>query len=236
MTKQYVKPLLKIVARYTAECFNYLVSGKSIGMALRGFPAYYTYNRRMIPPFLAAKPWIAHYAFKRLESLIKPEMSVLEFGSGGSTLYLADKVASIYSIEHDPDWYRVIYSALEKFPSVHHVLVPAEKKEGPECYKSVHGLFSEGLNFEKYAHAADHLPGLSIDLLIIDGRVRPQCLIQAKSKLKPGGILLFDNSDRASYQPTISSELQGWEMEKYNGVTVYDAFFNETRIYFKPDV
>ena len=235
MAKQYVKPIPKIVARYTAECFNYLMSGKSIGMALRGFPVYYLYNRRLIPPFQAAKPWIVHYAFKRLESLIKPEMSVLEYGSGGSTLYLADKVASIYSIEHDPHWYKMIHTALEKFPTVHHVLVPAEKKEGPEFYTSVHGLFSEGHNFEKYAHAADHLPDQSIDLLIIDGRVRPQCLIQAKSKLKPGGILLFDNSDRASYQPTINSELKGWKMEKYNGVTVYDPFFNETRIYFKPD-
>ncbi|RIW12269.1 class I SAM-dependent methyltransferase [Algoriphagus lacus] len=203
-------------------------------MALRAFPAYYSYNRKLIPPYKASKPWIAHFAFQRLKSLIRPNMSVLEFGSGGSTLYLADKVESIYSIEHDPFWFKEIHKELEKYPSVTHVLVSPEKKEGVEQYKSVNGLFSTGLDFEKYAHAADHLPDNSIDLLIIDGRVRPQCLKQTKSKLKPGGILLFDNADRESYQETIKSELNGWKMEMYNGVTVYDAFFNETRIYYKP--
>lgn len=203
-------------------------------MALRDFPAYYTYNRKLIPPFKAAKPWIVHEAFLRLQSLIRPDMHVLEFGSGGSTLFLAEKVSSIVSIEHDPFWYAQIHRELEKYPRVNHLLVPAEKKDSAEKYQSVHGLFTKGLSFEKYAHAADHLPDQSIDLLIIDGRVRPQCLVLAKSKLKPGGILLFDNADRDSYQNCIRSELAGWQMEKFNGVTVYDAFFNETWIFFKP--
>lgn len=234
MSQNYIKPSYKILGRFLGECLSYLKAGKDIGMAIRAFPAYYSYNRRLIPPYKAAKPWIAHFAFKRLESLIRPNMSVLEFGSGGSTLYLADKVASVYSIEHDPIWYAEIHKKLEKYSSVNHILVAGEQKDGSKEYKSVNGLFVEGLDFEKYAHAADQLPNQSVDLLIIDGRVRPQCLIQAKSKLKPGGILLFDNADRDSYQAVIQSELNGWKMEKYSGVTVYDAFFNETRIYFKP--
>lgn len=234
MTQVYVKPIAKIVGRFLSETFLYLKSGKNIGMALRAFPAYYAYNRRLIPPYQASKPWIAHLALQRLEPLIRPDMAVLEFGSGGSTRYFAEKTATVYSIEHDQAWYREIHRALVTFPSVNHVLVEAERRDGPSCYKSVHGLSSDGLNFEKYAHAADHLPDASIDLLVIDGRVRPKCLIQTKSKLKPGGILLFDNADRSSYQATIESELKGWKMEIYNGVTVHDAFFNETQIFFKP--
>lgn len=231
---QYIKPAYKIFGRFVSECMAYLKSGKGIGMPIQDFPAYFSYNRRLIPPFLASKPWIVHRAFLELQKYLKPQMHVLEFGSGGSTLYLADKVASIYSIEHDEKWYHLIHKQLEAYPKITHVLVPPVKKEGKEEYKSVHGLFSEGLDFENYAHAADHLPEESFDLLIIDGRVRPQCLKNSISKLKRGGMLIFDNADRETYQDTIQTFLSGWKKKRFSGVTIYDPYFNSTHIYFKP--
>ncbi len=137
----YVTPTAKIVGRFSSETFSYLKSGKNIGMAPEAFPAYYAYNRRLIPTYTASKPWIAHFAFRRFETLIRPDMTVLEFGSGGIMLFFSEKVVSIYSIEHDQVWYRKIHQALQKCPSVQHVLVEPERTEGPESCKSVHGLF-----------------------------------------------------------------------------------------------
>ncbi|UZD23954.1 hypothetical protein PBT90_11215 [Algoriphagus halophytocola] len=66
-------------------------------------------------------------------------MKVLEFGSGGSTLFLADKVKSIYSIEHDKAWFEMIHSQISSFPGVTHLLVEPEKKAGSSAYRSIHG-------------------------------------------------------------------------------------------------
>lgn len=149
-------------------------------------------------------------------------------------VFLAKNVASVFSVEHDAVWFAKIHSDLQHYPAVTHFLVSPERKSGSDAYKSINGLFTEGVDFENYAHAADHLKNNSIDLLILDGRVRPQGLIQAKSKLKPGGILLFDNSDRVSCQPIVQSELKGWREERFLGVTVHESFFNHSSLFFKP--
>lgn len=115
---QYIKPRHKILARFLSECANFLKEGKNVSTALIDFPHYYRYNRRMTSPHKANKPWIVHRAYLRLESLLKPGMSVLEFGSGGSTFFLVGKVASILSIEHDQLWFQEIHSQLEVYPEV----------------------------------------------------------------------------------------------------------------------
>lgn len=233
-TEQYIKPTYKILGRFLSECFKFIGGGHGVGQPISDFKVYFQYNRRLIPPYLSAKPWICHRAYLRLKDLIQPEMKVLEFGSGGSTLFLANKVESIFSVEHDKKWFEMIHGQLGSYSHVSHILVEPERKNGDAAYQSIHGYKTESLDFEKYAHAADHLDNESLDLIIIDGRVRPKCLEQAIPKLKPGGILVFDNSNRESYQTTISSALSGWKNELYKGVTVYDAFFTFTTIFFKP--
>ena len=235
--KNYIKPTYKIIGRFISELGKYIQQGKPIGEAIKGFSAYYKYCREYRFPYEAEMPWINHFAFKKLETLIKPEMNVLEFGSGGSTMFLRNKVNSIYSIEHDAIWFQEVEKNIADHPKVKlnlHIPEKENNQDFPEIYKSVNGMYCDGLTFRDYAHAADHLPENSMDLLIIDGRVRPACLIQTISKLKPGGILLFDNTERASYQPYIDKYLKGWSSEKYQGVTVCYAFFTETSIFWKP--
>lgn len=235
MSELYIKPAHKIVGRFLSELVNYVKTGRSIIEPLKGFPAYFRYNRKMVFPLEAKLPWINHFAFQRIQTLISPGFRVLEFGSGGSTIYFKDKVSYVYSIEHDAKWFEVVKSNCQTSKHIElNLITPELDKTAPEKYKSKHGLFSEGQSFKNYAHGADHLPDSSFDLLLIDGRARPMCLQNSISKLKPGGILIFDNSDRESYQEMISKLLGGWKMEKYTGVTIYDAFFNQTSVFFKP--
>ena len=42
------------------------------------------------------------------------------------------------------------------------------------------------------------------DLIVIDGRLRAACLAAAMSALRPGGIILFDDSGRARYRGAIA--------------------------------
>ena len=39
-----------------------------------------------------------------IESFLSPTDIMLEWGSGGSTMYFAPKVSKYYSIEHDVTW------------------------------------------------------------------------------------------------------------------------------------
>lgn len=52
----------------------------------------------------ADEPWWPPKATVAIRSLIEPNWSVMEFGSGMSTLWLAPKVAQIVSVEHNRDW------------------------------------------------------------------------------------------------------------------------------------
>lgn len=235
MSELYIKPAHKIVLRFLSELFNYVQTGRPVLEPIKGFPAYFRYNRKMVFPLEAKLPWINHFAFERLKKMIRPEFRVLEFGSGGSTLFFEQHTSYVYSIEHDAKWYEEVQSKIKEVLHVKLNLIrPEVDPEAEEKYKSIHGLFTNGLSFKEYSHGADLLPNESFDLLIIDGRVRPKCLKNSISKLKPGGILIFDNSDRESYQPIISSLLDKWEVETYQGVTIFDAFFNQTSLFFKP--
>jgi predicted O-methyltransferase YrrM len=49
-------------------------------------------------------PWLSFGAIIALESVLSPEMSVLELGSGGSTLFFANHCRIVFSIETDQKW------------------------------------------------------------------------------------------------------------------------------------
>jgi predicted O-methyltransferase YrrM len=55
-------------------------------------------------------PWLAPDVIERLESLIQPDWEILEHGSGGSTLWFAERAKSVTAIEIDPDWQMVVKS------------------------------------------------------------------------------------------------------------------------------
>jgi len=232
---KYIKPAYKILGRFLSEWIQFVKKGNGLTEPIRDFKAYYRYNRLMKGTLEAELPWISHRAYLRLDKLVKPHWKVFEFGCGGSTLFLNGKVESMTSVEHDSGWAKVVSEKLEGNPNFSIQFIP-EDEQGDEEFQSIHGMNESGSYFETYSKAASNLPDESLDLLIIDGRSRPACLKYSHSKVKPGGYLLFDNSNRESYQEAISTFLKDWEREDFKGVTVYDAFFNQTSLFRKPSL
>ncbi len=182
-------------------------------------------------------PWLTHYAYERLKTLVQPGMKVLEFGIGGSTLFFRGLGAEVFSIEHDKKWFQIVDSRLNSDEKVKLNLIEPENlnSEIELKYSSNHGLFSEGLTWKAYSFGAEKFEDNFFDIILIDGRARPECLRNSISKLKKGGILIFDNSDRESYHESMNEILGGWKKEVFSGVTVYDWAFNETTIFYHPD-
>jgi len=170
-----------------------------------------TFFRRNI--FDAGIPWINFQAARILADWLKPEMEVFEWGCGASTLFLAQRTHSVTSVEHDLLWFETMQQKIKELalnqvtllhcpPQSADIPIPMEKGENPEDYFSEDPGF-KGSSFYNYVHTIHSYPECSFDLVIVDGRARPGCLRAARSKVKIGGLLLLDNSERQEYRPEI---------------------------------
>jgi hypothetical protein len=60
------------------------------------------------PVNIQPRPWLSDDAITYFESILTPDMVVCEFGGGGSTLWMAERVSKVYTCEPDTDWRREI--------------------------------------------------------------------------------------------------------------------------------
>ena len=52
-----------------------------------------------------SKPWWPYDAINKVEELLRNDIRAIEFGAGNSTLWLANRVLHLTSIEDDHNWY-----------------------------------------------------------------------------------------------------------------------------------
>ncbi|SON58073.1 hypothetical protein HDIA_4532 [Hartmannibacter diazotrophicus] len=160
----------------------------------------------------------------------RPQARVFEYGSGASTLWLARRAASVTSVEHDGAWHRRVSGMLGSYPHVTLLHVPgAIVGEATSAYGSGKGN-AAGLDFRDYAHAIDGQG--RFDMIVIDGRCRERCLDLARRHLAPGGIILFDNSNRRRYQKALAN--CGLAAKRYAGLTACLPYPDETTILSAP--
>ncbi len=53
-------------------------------------------------------PWFSYPFIDFLTPRLSKEITVFEFGSGNSTLFFAERVKKVISIEHNKDWYQIV--------------------------------------------------------------------------------------------------------------------------------
>lgn len=151
-------------------------------------------------------PWWTFGAIDEVERFLscRPGARVFEYGSGASTIWLARRAGRVTSIEHDPVWYSIVRKRLAEYSNAKILLVPPEPALlRPSEYGSQRVGF-EKMDFRAYATAIDSCCG-PYDLIVVDGRARPACLVHALAHLAAGGILLFDNSGRNRYRAALES-------------------------------
>lgn len=152
-------------------------------------------------PLFDEVPWITFRAIDWLDSYLKPDMNVFEYGAGGSTLYLAKRVRNVASVEHDEGFYHLVEDilarrAIRNCQLMLHRPVPCDDDSRP--YASYQMKYRNQC-FESYVKAIDAYPDRSFDLVLVDGRARLACFERALAKLKPGGAIMLDNSERPAY-------------------------------------
>jgi predicted O-methyltransferase YrrM len=165
----------------------------------------------------ARTPGWPYTAMSALARVIQPDWRVLEFGSGWSTLWLADRCAEVISVESSPVWAAFV------------------DKKAEDCVGAVRVIQRE---LEDYADTGEFADG-SVDLCVIDGLVRDQCFESALRVVRSGGYIYLDSSepdnDPLAYPgPGRKEAVQrmmwqtatetGGELREYRGLIVGEVF------------
>jgi predicted O-methyltransferase YrrM len=127
-------------------------------------------------------PWLTPASIGLLEGLLSPDDQGAEFGSGRSTLWFADRVAALTSVEHDGQWYEKVTAGLKDRGHGHVDYVLA-----PDDQPAEHGGMSS------YARVALSFPDSALDFALVDGQHRDYVTHFIMPKLRPGGMLIIDN-------------------------------------------
>lgn len=122
-------------------------------------------------------PWISYDAIKVFEGFLDKSKTVLEFGSGMSTTWYAQRAGEVYSVDDYEPWYQKVKSILE------------ERKINNTHYEFLRGDAYAGYMAES---------GKKFDLIMIDGSIRGRCAEKAIKLVADGGIIYLDNSDKHS--------------------------------------
>lgn len=126
-------------------------------------------------------PWINHAAIHLLNARLRPAHSVFEYGAGHSTLFFAERCATVTSVEHDRGWFDAVRGLAPANATVLH------RDAGPAYWQAI----GDG--------------GAQHDVVLIDGICRERCLAVAARALSPAGVMLLDDADRPAYADALAA-------------------------------
>jgi predicted O-methyltransferase YrrM len=166
-------------------------------------------------------PWFSYAAVDFLEKTLQPQMTVCEYGSGGSTLFFARHVRTVHSIEDNPRWFELVNQRIKELGigNAKICLHPFD--------------FKNPVGFEKSAYL-NAVPEQPCDVYVIDGseeweQVRPICFRHVERLIRPGGMIIVDDSWR---YPELRRANKAKRMQTFQsvgasrpGVTSTDVFF-----------
>ena len=125
-------------------------------------------------------PWLTRDMNEFLTGYLTREHTLVEFGSGRSTIWFARRVGRIISCEHHRDWHTSVTQRMKDAGLDASTYIHAG--EVPETYiapatKALAELTKDG----------------KADVILVDGIHRDHCALWALDHVRPGGVILVDN-------------------------------------------
>lgn len=127
-------------------------------------------------------PWFTYPAIEFLKERLTKEMTVFEYGSGSSTLFFAERVKEIISVETNKEWFNKI---VNKLPSNARLLFYDQNNFNcsyPEVIKTTNSKF---------------------DIIIIDAIEREEVIYFLDENLYSESVIILDDSERIDYKDGI---------------------------------
>ncbi len=126
--------------------------------------------------------WMAPEEKELILDHLKEGHRMLEWGMGGSTLEFSGHVEHYHAIEHDPDWHRRLLPELRD-NTVTLLREPAWPYTPFEA--------AEPGQFSDYIAAIHEFDVDHFDIILVDGRARLACVMEAAKRMRRGGHLFF---------------------------------------------
>lgn len=160
-----------------------------------------------------AVPWLTYSFMHFITPRLQKDFAVAEFGSGFSTLWWANRVASVFSIEHNQEWADKINGEFERNNCKN---AKVEFKTGSE--------YAKGLSTLSY----------KLDLILVDGIDRNECLKESVQYLTDRGVIVLDNSELNDYESGKAYLIQnGFKAIDFFGSAPIVAHFTTTTLYYR---
>lgn len=156
-----------------------------------------------------------------LKKVLNDQKSVLEIGSGSSTIWLAKRARKVVSVEHEKTWYEAV-----------------KEKLGKESLNNVRQIFNS--DYYKDRVLTELVQGEEFDVVFVDGAdytgARVNCIKQASMFVKPGGIIIIDDSERRAYDKGLDYfNSYDWKRIDFEGKDAWDEDKRAT-IYIRPEI
>jgi len=206
---------------------------------LRYVPSWLLSLRKRGKQLSAQVPWLPYSAISYLDRQLGQQTVAFEYGGGGSTLWLARQVQQVTTVEHDADWCASLDQSL-RVRSVTNVnlLACPPQADGLTGSADLPNGITYGSsvwqgNFETYVRSIDRFPNDTLDFVLVDGRSRAACVVHAARKVRPGGLLVLDDSDRPRYQHAMSV-LKSWQRRDFWGIRPFSLERSHTTCWRRP--
>jgi hypothetical protein len=132
-------------------------------------------------------PWFVPEAIVFIEKYLRPEHVGFEWGCGRSTLWFARRSAHITSIEGRREWFDEVSRWIDREGLKDKVSLRLMEVTVEYDFPTA--------EIERYASPIDAVAERSLDFVVVDGHFREACLGHVANKLRPGGLLIIDNSE-----------------------------------------
>lgn len=157
-------------------------------------------------------PWWSYGSIDWASRYLRPTHRVFEYGSGGSSLYLARRAASVLAVENDPAWHRLLTET-------------ATRRGLANLTCELHPLADDSLVTFQASSFGQRVTAGTWDVIVIDchcgfnaapfGVIRPAAMAVAMPQVAPGGIIVLDDS---WMYPELLVPRAGWEIQDFVGV------------------
>lgn len=191
-------------------------------LEIRRVPRWFL--ERRLSPIAMRVPWWPYEATTWVAEHLPLGARVFEYGGGGSTLWLEDHGAIVTVVDHDEMWFQQLREAVLPSTSLMH--------RGTISIGKISSDVDPGF-FDDYVAAINDELDNSLDLVIVDGRARVECVRRAMPKVKPGGLLLLDDTGRTRYESAIAFLAQ-WDRHVFEGLKPGDGFPAQTSVWRRP--
>jgi hypothetical protein len=159
-------------------------------------------------------PWVTYSFIDFIKDRLNQQQRVFEYGSGSSTLFYAQRVGKVVSVEHDEAWFNKIVSSK------------------PQNAEMIFTKLERGGEYSKKAA----LLGEQFDIIIVDGRDRVNCCKESIHALSSQGVMVLDDSERKDYDEARHFlKEKGFKELSFSGISPGLFYLKATSVFYKAE-